>query len=236
MYPKSTPEACVPEEKARCLKQSVVVLLDNSTKPSSDNLSNLTAGGVIVDIGTGDGRFVYQSARENPAKFYVGIDANAQPLRKISMKATRRPAKGGATNLLFVQATVEDLPDELNDTADEIHIHFPWGSLLRAVALGEAQVLRSLHRISAPACLLEVVFGIDPERDRAEVERLDLPSLSADYLKNVMTPLYEAAGFSVRESGAVPAADWAHLKSSWARRLKGNDQRQVVYFIAEARK
>lgn len=189
-----------------------------------------------MDIGTGDGRFVYQSARENPSKFYLGIDANAQPLRKISMKATRQPAKGGATNLLFVQAAVEDFPDELNDTADEIHIHFPWGSLLRAIALGAEQVLRSLHRISAPGCLLEVVIGIDPRRDRAEVERLNLPPLSAEYLKHVMTPRFEAAGFSVRESGAVSADEWGHLKSSWARRLKGNDQRQVVYFIAEARK
>jgi 16S rRNA (adenine(1408)-N(1))-methyltransferase len=214
----------------------VAVPSDNSANSSSDNLSSVTAGGVIVDIGTGDGRFVYQSARENPAKFYIGIDANAKPLRKISMKATRRPVKGGATNVLFVQAAIESLPAELNDTADEIHIHFPWGSLLRALAIGEQEVLRSLHRISSPVCLLEVVIGIDPTRDQAEVERLNLPSLSADYLKDVLASRYEAAGFLVRESGAVSPADWSHLKSSWARRLQGNDQRQVVYFIAEAQK
>ena len=210
--------------------------LDNSTNASFDNLSGLIAGGVIVDIGTGDGRFVYRKARENPAKFYVGIDANAKPLEKISMKATRRPAKGGAANVVFVQAAIENLPEELNDTADEIHIHFPWGSLLRAIAIGEGAVLRSLNRISTPGCLLEVVIGIDRTRDGAEVERLNLPSLSADYLKNVLAPNYETFGFFVRESGPVSPGDWAHLQSSWARRLKRNDQRQVVYFIAEARK
>ena len=209
---------------------------DNSAQTSFDNLSSLTAGGVIVDIGTGDGRFVYQSARENRSKFYVGIDANAKPLEKISMKATRQPAKGGATNLLFVQAAIENLPDELNDTADEIHIHFPWGSLLRAVAVGEKEALRSLHRISVGGGLLEVVIGIDPERDQTELKRLHLPALSPEYVKNVLAPKYEAAGFLVRESGVVLPADWGHLKSSWARRLKGNDRREVVYFIAEARK
>jgi len=214
----------------------VEVPSDNSTNASFDNLSSLTAGGVIVDIGTGDGRFVYQSARENPAKFYVGIDANTRSLEKISMKATRRPARGGATNVVFVQAAVENLPDELNDTADEIHIHFPWGSLLRAILIGDGAVLRNLHRISTPGCLLEVVIGIDPNRDRAEVERLSLPSVSPDYLKNMLAPNYEAAGFFIRESSAVSPESWSHLKSSWARRLKGNDQRQVVYFIAEARK
>jgi 16S rRNA (adenine(1408)-N(1))-methyltransferase len=214
----------------------VEVPSDNSTDRSFDNLSSLTAGGVIVDIGTGDGRFVYQSARENPAKFYLGIDANTKPLEKISMKATRQPARGGAANVLFVQAAIENLPGELSDTADEIHIHFPWGSLLRALAIGESEVLRSLHRISAPGCLLEVVIGIDPERDRAELERLDLPSISVDYLRNVLGPTYEKLGFRFRESGVVSPSDWPHLKSAWARRLQGNDQRRVVYFIGEAQK
>ncbi|MFN2578923.1 MAG: methyltransferase domain-containing protein [Pyrinomonadaceae bacterium] len=210
--------------------------VNKSTNASFENLSSLTAGGVIVDIGTGDGRFVYQSARGNPAKFYVGIDANAHPLEKVSMKATRRPAKGGATNVMFVQAAVEDLPDELNDTADEIHIHFPWGSLLGAILIGDSAVLRGLHRISTAGCLLEVVIGIDPDRDRAELKRLSLPSVSPDYLKNVLAPNYEAAGFHLRESGAIAPGDWSHFECSWARRLKGNDQRQVVYFIAEAQK
>ena len=190
---------------------------------------------MIVDIGTGDGRFVYQSARENPAKFYIGIDANTEPLRKISMKATRKPAKGGAPNVLFLQAAIEELPSELANTADEIHIHFPWGSLLRAVASGDLDVLRNLRRIAARNCLLEVVIGIDAERDRAEVERLELPALSDNYLTKTLAPRYEAAGFEFKESGTVAAADWPHLKSSWARRLQGNEQREVVYFIAEAR-
>ena len=189
---------------------------------------------MIVDIGTGDGRFVYQSARENPTKLYIGIDANAKPVEKISMKATRQPAKGGAPNLLLIQAAIEDLPTELNRSADEIHIHFPWGSLLRAVAAGEDAALHSLRRISAPGCLLEVVIGIDPQRDRAEVERLNLPPLSVDYLKTILTRRYEAAGFGFRECGAVLPSECSHLKSSWARRLQGNEQREVVYFIAEA--
>jgi len=218
----------------------VVVPSDNSTKASFESLSNLTSdnprGGVIVDIGTGDGRFVYQNARQNPARFYLGIDANARPLEKISMKATRRPAKGGAPNLIFVQAAIEDLPAELNDVADEIHIHFPWGSLLRAVAIGEEAVVKALHRTSAPGGLLEVVIGFDPERDRAEIDRLGLPSLPWAYLAGELAGKYEACGFRFRESGTLKRADWAHLESSWARRLQTNPQREVVYFVAEAQK
>jgi 16S rRNA (adenine(1408)-N(1))-methyltransferase len=36
-----------------------------------------------------------------------------------------------------VQAAVEDLPEDLADVADEVHVHFPWGSLLRGVATGD---------------------------------------------------------------------------------------------------
>ncbi|HKP68224.1 MAG TPA: hypothetical protein VJV05_03000, partial [Pyrinomonadaceae bacterium] len=50
---------------------------------------------VVIDIGTGDGRFVSTCARENPQHFYIGIDANVKPLEKPSVKATRKPAKGG---------------------------------------------------------------------------------------------------------------------------------------------
>src|ERR1044071_8966443 len=88
------------------------------------NLSRHTGEGVIVDIGTGDGRFVYQSARQNPKKFYIGIDANPSQLEKISQKIHKKPHKGGLANAIFLQVSVEDLPSELDGVADEVHIHF----------------------------------------------------------------------------------------------------------------
>jgi 16S rRNA (adenine(1408)-N(1))-methyltransferase len=208
---------------------------DNSTNENSENLLNRTGAGVVVDIGTGDGRFVYRSAQKNPNKFFIGIDANAAPLEKISMKATRKPSKGGLLNVLFVQAAIEDLPEELNGAADEIHIHFPWGSLLRAVALGDEAVLNSLRRVAAPECLLEIVTGVDPERDKSEIERLDLPALSPEYLKEILIPKYEAAGFAPLETGVLDSAAWSKLETSWARRLKENSNRAVVYLILQAK-
>lgn len=188
---------------------------------------------MVLDIGTGDGRFVYALARENPNKFFIGIDANAKPLEKISMKATRKPAKGGLPNVLFLQSAVENLPEELNGVADEIHIHFPWGSLLRAIAIGDEDILKNLKRISAPECLLEIIIGIDETRDRAEIERLELPALSIEYLETVLIPKYEAAGFEVIEKGVLNKSDWSRLETSWARKLQGNESRKVVYLIAQ---
>jgi 16S rRNA (adenine(1408)-N(1))-methyltransferase len=212
----------------------VAVPSDNSIFKGFDNLSNHTGEGIVIDIGTGDGRFVSAAARANPNKFYIGIDANVRPLEKISMKATRKAAKGGLPNALFVQAAVEDLPEELNCVADEIHIHFPWGSLLKAVALGDASVLAALRRIAAPDCLLEIVIGMDPERDKTEIERLELPELSSTYLDDVLIPKYNSAGFKVLDHGRLSASDWSKLETSWARKLRGNATREVVYLIARS--
>ena len=186
-----------------------------------------------MDIGTGDGRFVSAAARANPNKFYIGIDANAKPLEKISMKATRKSSKGGLANVLFIQAAVENLPAELDAAADEIHIHFPWGSLLRAVLAGDENVLRALRRICAPECLVEIIVGIDEERDKSEIVRLELPKLSSDYLENVLLPKYAVAGFRVLESGTLNSSEWSKLETSWARKLQGGANRKVTYLILQ---
>lgn len=204
---------------------------DNSRRKNSSGLSPHTGEGVVIDIGTGDGRFVSASAKANPNKFFIGIDANAKPLEKPSMRATRKPAKGGLPNALFVQAAVEDLPEELNGSADEIHIHFPWGSLLRAAVTGDPHFLAALSRLAAPECLLELVIGIDPVRDLSEVERLGLPVLDETYINGSLIPSYEAVGFSVVEHGILTAEEWWKLETSWARKLGGNDRRSVRYFV-----
>lgn len=207
---------------------------DNWIKPPSTNLSDHTGEGVIIDIGTGDGRFVYQSARQHQNKFYIGIDPNTRPLEKISEKIYRKPAKGGAPNVLFIQSAIEDLPAELNGVADEVHVHFPWGSLLRAVATGDVEVLHNVRRICATGALLEVVTGLDPERDQSEIERLGLTPLSLEFIDKVLAKNYATAGFRITERGILPASAWPELNTSWAKRLQGNERRSITYLIATA--
>lgn len=207
---------------------------DNSLAKLSRTCSPPTGEGIIIDIGTGDGRFVYQSARENPAKFYIGIDANTRPLEKISEKIHRKPAKGGLANVLFIQAAVENLPEELDGVADEVHIHLPWGSLLRGVAIGEEMILGSLRRVCAKDALLEVVIGLDWERDRGELERLGITEFDPAFVRSVLVARYAQAGFHILETGEQEPSHWTRLHSSWAKRLGENTQRLLTYLIAQA--
>jgi 16S rRNA (adenine(1408)-N(1))-methyltransferase len=209
---------------------------DNLINEPCTSLSLLTGQGVVIDIGTGDGRFVYQLARENPRKFYIGIDVNPEPLQKISRKVHRKLTKGGLPNVLFIQAAVEVLPSELDGVADEVHIHFPWGSLLRAVAIGDKTVLRGLRRICAPGALLEVVIGLDLARDKSAIEALDLKSLTDEFLEVTLIPRYEASGFEVLEKGVFAPSDWPRLETSWAKRLQGGAGRTLIFLIARAKR
>ena len=206
---------------------------DNSHQNIFNDLSTHTGEGIVVDIGTGDGLFVYQSARQTPNKFFIGIDSSVKPLKKISEKIYRKSDKGGAKNALFIQAAVEDLPTELNGIADEVHVHFPWGSLLRAVAKGEVEILRHIRRICSVGCLLEIVIGLDPVRDATEINRLGLTELSSEFIETKLKTSYRAVGFEIEQHGFLRPGEWPEIKTSWAKRLRGSD-RTVCFFIARA--
>jgi 16S rRNA (adenine(1408)-N(1))-methyltransferase len=178
---------------------------------------------------------VYQCARANPTKLYIGVDANARPLEKISEKIHRNPKKGGAPNALFVRAAVENLPDELSGIAQEVCVNFPWSSLLGGVVRGHATVLGNLRRICAAGASLKIVLGLDAIRDHAELERLALPHFSIEYVDEVLALLYLHAGFELRNRRELRPAEVAQLKTAWARRLSGSPTRRVFELIARAR-
>jgi 16S rRNA (adenine(1408)-N(1))-methyltransferase len=193
-----------------------------------------TGEGIVMDIGTGDGRYVSAAARANPNKFFIGIDANVKPLEKPSMKATRKANKGGLPNAMFVQAAIEFLPEEFAGVADEIHIHFPWGSLLKAVATGDAEILASLRNIAAKDCLLEILIGVDADRDASELARLNIPVLNDSYFRNVLASRYNSAGFRTVEIRQLSRDEWSKLETSWARKLSSGASRTVTLLVFRA--
>lgn len=189
---------------------------------------------MTIDLGTGDGLFVYHAARRNPDLLCIGIDANADPLRKISEKIYRKPQRGGALNALYLLASAENLPDELNETADEVTVIFPWGSLLQALIRADERMLGGIRRICKPGARVKIVFGLDPSRDRSEVDRLALPLLTTDFLKLELPQRYAASGFQINSVAALAEEDLQALGTSWARRLRNNRTRAVYEMIARA--
>ncbi len=105
-------------------------------------------GEVLIDVGTGDGRYVLHVARTRPTWFAIGVDTCRDNLRKASRKAP--------PNALYVIANALALPKELGGMASKVTINFPWGSLLTVLLDGEPMLLEGLLAISRPGAALEV--------------------------------------------------------------------------------
>jgi hypothetical protein len=103
---------------------------------------------VLIDLGTGDGRFVLHTARAHPARYVVGIDACRDNLYEASRRA---PA-----NALFLIANICSMPAGLAGLASAITVNFPWGTLLAGLLEVGSPLLASLARLARPGATLEI--------------------------------------------------------------------------------
>lgn len=164
-----------------------------------------------MDVGTGDGRFVYRMARAHPDRLVIGLDPAWQRMIDSARRATK-----DAPNALFVCASAEDPPPELLGVADEVYVNLPWARLLTGLVLGEAAVcvgLRKLARLGAP---LRVVVGTDIWRDPVPRDVRGLPELTSRYVDETLADRLAEHGWKVTE---FRDADPEEVPSSWARRL-----------------
>ncbi|NLG95739.1 MAG: class I SAM-dependent methyltransferase [Chloroflexi bacterium] len=156
----------------------------------------------LVDIGTGDGKFVLRAAKSDPALFAVGVDACRENLREA---ARQTPA-----NALFVIAAAESLPDELNGLADRLVINFPWGSLLKGLLEMDPALMDGLARVARPGARFELRLNASAAA-KAGYTLEDAAGAAAAALTR--------AGFDLTPPAALSPADLRALPSSWARRL-----------------
>lgn len=129
--------------------------------------------------------------------------------------------------MLFVQASIEDLPNELCGVASTIHVNFPWGSLLRAVVNGDREFLLSLGRLASPGCGLKIVLSIDPERDRTEIQRLEIPEISESLVERLLAMNYSKVGFTLLSYRRLDPKQLRSFESTWARRLSSDSGRSI---------
>ena len=184
---------------------------------------------VVIDLGAGDGRWVYDSARADPERFYLGIDPDADALSESAFRASRKPVRGGVNNAAFVIAAVERLPPELADIASLIRVNFPWGSLLRALLEPNAAILRSVAALAQPGASFEIVFSYHPDHDTGAFLGASLPALELPYIEGVLVPAYHEAGLDVTQHRRLTQDEALAIPSNWGRRLLHARPRDVYY-------
>ncbi|HEX3337020.1 MAG TPA: methyltransferase domain-containing protein [Jatrophihabitans sp.] len=173
--------------------------------------------GLVLDIGTGDGKHVLATARRRPHALVVGLDAGPDAMRKVAARAAARPAKGGLPNALFVWAAVEQLPVALAGVT-EVHVLMPWGSLLRAIIEPDEPVLRSIAAACAPGAQFLITLNLHAWRPAvpevgATVEPTPVSATAA------LAAAYGRAGWVLESAAYLDDAQIAELGTSWTKRL-----------------
>ena len=187
---------------------------------------------VALDLGTGDGRYVYRQAQAHPATFYIGVDATRENLDEYSAKIGKKPSRGGLPNVLYVLAAAEALPPELDGLADPITINFPWGSLMSGLIRGDARLLASIARAARPGAVLDIYLNTAVFQDPIPLDVQGLPELTLDYISQELVPRYKTAGILIEQAGLVGKEGMAAIPSLWARRLAFGKAPQTVHIRA----
>jgi 16S rRNA (adenine(1408)-N(1))-methyltransferase len=173
--------------------------------------------GLVLDLGTGDGKHVLTVARQRPHALVVGLDAGPDAMRRTAARAAVKPAKGGQPNALFVWASVEQLPAELIDVT-EVHSLMPWGSLLRAFVTPDEAVLSAVAAACRPGAPFLITLNLHAWRPPVpEVgESVEpTPSLAA----GALAPAYARSGWTLESAEYLSDAQVAELGTSWTKRL-----------------
>lgn len=133
-----------------------------------------------------------------------------------SRRATR---KAGLPNALFVVAAAESLPPELHGFADEVTIHFPWGSLLRGLLRADPGIVEGLLAITRPGAMVTILLSVT-DRDRLD----GFQALDGSEIEEVCARL---ARLGLRPVEARPASpqDIEAAHSSWSKRLSAGSSR-----------
>jgi len=167
---------------------------------------------VILDLGTGDGKFALHHARTFPSHFVIGVDSCRENLCEHS--------RAKLTNLLFVIASAQALPRELNGLASHITINFPWGSLLESLLKDDPCLMRGLVSISHANAAIDV--------------RLNGGALAeaGSNLENGTKIIYNNlinSGWHIKTPIAMDTTALRKFPSTWAKRLAfGRDPRATA--------
>jgi 16S rRNA (adenine(1408)-N(1))-methyltransferase len=167
---------------------------------------------ILLDLGTGDGRYAHTLAERYPSWFVIGVDACRENLH--------RHSQAKLPNILFIIASAQSLPDELESLISHVTINFPWGSLLRSLLTGDPSLLCGLERMTRAEASMDLHLNAG-----ALTEAGSTLEAGAHTIYNNL----RQAGWLVKAPALVPTSELRAFPSTWAKRLTfGRDPRAIM--------
>jgi 16S rRNA (adenine(1408)-N(1))-methyltransferase len=146
----------------------------------------------------------------------VAIDASPDALVDGAWRARCRRL----TNAAFLVESIERLPRELAGIADEVTVHFPWGSLLRGLLAADPAVLAPLATLLKEDGELRLLLSATERDGLAESSPRAFESGASAYAQH---------GLGLVEARWASTGDLRGARSSWAKRLQVGNLRSAAY-------
>jgi len=170
---------------------------------------------ILLDLGTGDGRYVRCMAEQDKETFFIGVDACRENLRVNS--------RSKLPNTLFVIASAQALPQELNGLASHVTINFPWGSLLESLLSSEDLLVIRLLAVTCPFARLDI---------RLNSEALLSAGWTLESGADQIERILNADGWRTKSRAWIGAHLLRSFPTTWAKRLAfGRDPRAIHFSL-----
>ncbi len=167
---------------------------------------------ILLDLGTGDGRYARTLAEEHLDWFIIGVDACRENLRAHSQTKLQ--------NVLFVIANAQALPHELHELVSHITVNFPWGSLLESLLIGDPTLLRGLETVSRSAASVDLRLNGSALVEVGKTLEAGTDKIYYNLLR---------AGWQLEHPMMMDAIALKKFPSTWAKRLAfGRDPRAMT--------
>jgi 16S rRNA (adenine(1408)-N(1))-methyltransferase len=227
-----------PNRQKRMAKMELMIGKESQTLTAPDLLRRASAYSEFwIDLGTGDGRFVLETARGQawineqsepledrkmekgsrlPAAKSTAMSLPDQPPGRfvLGVDACRenlhRAARRAPENALFVIANACRLPEELAGLAHQVTINFPWGSLRDGLLTGDSNLINGICRVARPGAVLEV---------RLNESALAEAGWSLEEGGKQVNACLLAAGVAMQAVQWMDAAALRACPSTWARKM-----------------
>jgi 16S rRNA (adenine(1408)-N(1))-methyltransferase len=167
---------------------------------------------ILLDLGTGDGRYTRTLAEEHPGWFIIGVDACRENLREHS--------QAKLPNLLFIIARAQALPRELNGLIAHVTINFPWGSLLESLLTADPQLICGLRSVLRARSSLDLRLNGGALVESGKTLEAGTDRIYYNLLQ---------AGWQLEHPAMMDAIALKKFPSTWAKRLAfGRDPRAMA--------
>jgi 16S rRNA (adenine(1408)-N(1))-methyltransferase len=178
----------------------------------------------ILEIGCGDGRYLYRNAKESPGTFFVGVEPNHKQLEQVSNKAYREKLP----NLVYVLSSFEDLPANLNGQFTEVVILLPWGSLLAYLVKNPLGFAQRIIKLRATGGLrVRVVFGFNPQLEPSETSRLNLSYTENSRVRDTLIESFLSLGATNTKNALLDSKSLKELGTPWSKKISANSKRSI---------